>query len=141
MSQQGPIIVVSTAERPSFASALDDAKLFPVIDASWADASHAVEQLAPAAVLVALSETVESSLEALARQIAATKPYLPLIAVDPRTGLPENAMPFSQSGGNSDRLIARLRAALRGRTLHSTVLRRLDDAPTTLADKGPSPDG
>jgi hypothetical protein len=140
MSQQGPIIVVSTAERPSFASALDDAKLFPVIDASWADAPHAVEQLAPAAVLVALSETVESSLEALARQIAATKPYLPLIAVDPTTSLPENAMPFSQSGGNFDRLIARLRAALRVRTLHSTVLRRLDDAPTTLADSDPSRD-
>jgi hypothetical protein len=140
MSQQGPIIVVSTAERPSFASALDDAKLFPVIDTSWADASHAVEQLTPAAVLVALSETVESSLKALARQIAATKPYLPLIAVDPKTSLPENAMPFSQSGGTFDRLIARLRAALRVRTLHSTVLRRLDDAPTTLADSDPSRD-
>ena len=55
MSQQGPIIVVSTAERPPFAAALDDAKLFPVIDAAWADASRAVAQLQPAAVLVALS--------------------------------------------------------------------------------------
>src|ERR1700737_811389 len=140
MSQQGPIIVVSTAGRPSFARALDDAKLLPVIDASWADASHAVERLTPAAVLVALSETVDCSLKALARQIAATKPYVPLIAVDPKTPLPENAMPFTQSGGNSDRLIARLRAALRVRTLHSTVLRRLDDAPTTLADSDPRPD-
>jgi hypothetical protein len=140
MSQQGPIIVVSTAERPSFASALDDAKLFPLIDTRWADASHAVEQLTPAAVLVARSETAESSLEALAGQIAATKPYLPLIAVDPTTRLPENAMPFSQSGGNFDRLIARLRAALRVRTLHSTVLRRLDDSPATLADSDPSRD-
>src|ERR1700756_3022176 len=125
MSQQGPIIVVSTAGRPPFASALDDAKLFPVIEANWADASHAVEQLGPAAVLAALPETVELDLKALARQIAATKPYVPLIAVDPRTRLPENAMPFSQSGDNFDRLIARLRAALRVRTLHSTVLRRL----------------
>ena len=63
MSQQGPIIVVSTAERPSFAGALDDAKLFPVIDTNWADASRAVEQLAPAAVLVALSEDREPGLE------------------------------------------------------------------------------
>jgi hypothetical protein len=140
MSQQGPIIVVSAAERPSFASALEDAKLFPVIDAGWADASHAVEQLTPAAVLVALSETAESSFKALARQLAATKPYVPLIAVDPSTPLPENAMPFSQSGGDFDRLIARLRAALRVRTLHSTVLRRLDDAPVTLADSDPSRD-
>jgi hypothetical protein len=140
MSQQGPIIVVSTAERPPFASALDDAKLFPVIEANWADASHAVEQLGPAAVLAALPETDEPDLKALARQIAATKPYVPLIAVDPRTRLPENAMPFSQSGGNFDRLIARLRAALRVRTLHSTVLRRLDDAPTAAADSDPSRD-
>ena len=141
MSQQGPIIVVSAAERPSFASALDDAKLFPVIDAGWADASHAVEQLTPAAVLVAQSEAAESSLKALARQLAATKPYVPLIAIDPSTRpLPENAMPFSQTGGHFDRLVARLRAALRVRTLHSTVLRRLDDAPATLADSDPSRD-
>src|SRR6478609_2176398 len=107
MSQQGPIIVVSTARRPSFASALDDAKVFPVIETAWADASGAVEQLRPAAVLVALSEAVEPGFEALAQQIAARQPYLPLIVVDPRTSLPANAIPFSQGGGNSDRLMAR----------------------------------
>jgi hypothetical protein len=140
MSQQGPIIVVANAGRPSFASALDDAKMFPVIDASWADSPRAVGQLAPAAVLVALSEAVEPGFEVLAEQIAATKPYLPLIAVDPSTPLPDNAIPFSQSGGKPDRLMARLRAALRVRTLHSTVMRRLDDdpaAPTTLPDSDP----
>jgi hypothetical protein len=133
MSQQGPIIVVSTAERPSFARALDDAKLFPVIDLGWADASRAVEQLAPAAVLVASPEAVEPGLDALAQQIAGTTPYLPLIVVDPTTSLPENAIPFAQSGGNFDRLMARLRAALRVRTLHSTVMRRLEDAPAARA--------
>ena len=133
MSQQGPIIVVSRAERPPFASALDDAKLFPVIDASWADASRAVAQLAPAAVLVASSEAAEPSLDALAEQIAATKPYLPLIVVDPAASLPANAIPLVQSGGNFDRLLARLRAALRVRTLHSTVLRRLDGDPAARA--------
>src|SRR6202165_3075120 len=143
MSQQGPIIVVANAGRPSFASALDDAKMFPVIDTAWADASRAVAQLAPAAVLVAMCDAVGPGLEALAKQIAATKPYLPLIAVDPGTSLPENAIPFSQSGGNFDRLIARLRAALRVRTLHSTVMRRLDDdsaARTTPADTDPARD-
>jgi hypothetical protein len=142
MSQQGPIIVVAN-ERPSFASALDDAKLFPVIDASWADASRAVEQLAPAAVLVASSDSAAPGFKALAKQIAARQPYLPLIAVDAKTPLPENAIPFSQTGGNFDRLMARLRAALRVRTLHSTVMRRLDDdpaAPTTLAATDPARD-
>jgi hypothetical protein len=143
MSQQGPIIVVSTAERPSFATALDDAKIFPIIETGWADASRSVEQLQPAAVLVALSDAVEPGFEALAQQIAALQPYLPLIAIDPKLPLPENAIPFSQSGGNFDRLIARLRAALRIRTLHATVMRRLDDDPaarTTLAETDPARD-
>jgi hypothetical protein len=129
MSQQGPIIVVTTAARPSFASALDDAKLFPIVEVPFADASRAIEQLQPAAVLVAMSEAAEPGLEALAKQIAARQPYLPLIAVDPQTSLPENAIPFSQIQGHLDRLIARLRAALRVRTLHATVLRRLDGDP------------
>ena len=140
MSQQGPIIVVSTAERPSFATALDDAKMFPIIDTVWVDASRAIEQLEPAAVLVAMSATAEPSFEALAKQIAARQPYLPLIAVDPQTSLPENAVPFSQTGGNFERLAARLRAALRVRALHATVLRRLDSdpaAPTPLPDIDP----
>ena len=61
MSQQGPILVVSTAGRPSFAPALDDAKLFPVIETDWADAARAVEQVQPAAVLAAMSDTDASA--------------------------------------------------------------------------------
>lgn len=143
MSQQGPIIVVSTAGRPQFASALDDARIFPIIDAGWADAPRAAEQLHPAAVLVAMAATVEPGFEALAKQIAALQPYLPLIAVDPTTRLPENAIPFSQTGGNFDRLTARLRASLRVRALHITVMRRLDGellARTTLPDFDPTRD-
>lgn len=60
----------------------------------------------------------------MAKQAAAAKPYLPLIAIDPRAELPENAVPFSQRSGKPERLVARLNAALRVRTLHSTVLRR-----------------
>jgi hypothetical protein len=141
MSQQGPIIVVSSAARPPFATALDDAKLFPVVETRWADASRAVEQLQPAAVVVASSDPVEPGFDALAKQIAKRQPYLPLIAVDPNAHLPENAIPFAQSGGNFDRLMARLRAALRVRTLHSTVMRRLDDDPAArTTDTDPARD-
>jgi hypothetical protein len=129
MSQQGPILVVSTARRPSFAAALDVAKLFPVVEAEWADAGRAVEQLQPAAVLAATSDVDQATLAALAAPIAAHQPYLPLIAVDPQITLPENAIPFFQSQGDSSRLVARLRAALRIRSLHATVMRRL--APAT----------
>jgi hypothetical protein len=129
MSQQGPVIVVSAAERQSLATALGEARIFPIVDTNWDDAWHAVEQVQPAAVLVVLSEAGEPGFEPLAKQIAARHPYLPLIAIDPRMPLPENAIPFSQAGGNFDRLSARLRAALRVRTLHATVMRRLDDDP------------
>src|SRR6266481_4630327 len=142
MSQQGPIIIVSTAQRPAFASALDDAKIFPIIDTGWADASRAIDELQPAAVLMATSEAVKADVETLAKRIASRQPYLPLLAIDPAIGLPENAIPFSQADGNFDRLVARLRAALRIRSLHATVMRRLDDpaARKTLADIDPARD-
>jgi len=140
MSQQGPILVVSSDAWPSFATALDEAKIFPVIQTGWADAARAVTQVQPAAVLAAMSGAAEARLAALAAQIAARKPYLPLIAVEPTSALPDNALPFAQNGGNIDRLIARLRAALRIRALHTTVLRRLEsDAPpqTKLPETDP----
>ncbi len=143
MSQQGPLIVVSTAGRPSFASTLDDAKMFPMIDAGWADASRAVAQMQPAAVLVAMNGAAEPGLDALARQIAAQRPYLPLITVDPTTLLPDNAIPFSQTGGSFDRLTARLRASLRVRALDITVMRRMDgesSARSTASDFNPTRD-
>ena len=135
MSQQGPIIVVSTAERPAFASALDEAKLFPVIDTDWAEASRAIEQLRPAAVLAAMSGINQPAFAALAKQIASREPYLPLISVDPPGALPENAVPFAQDKAHPDRLLPRLNAALRVRSLHATVMRRLDPAKRiTMAD-------
>jgi len=133
MSQQGPILVVSSDAWPSFVTALDEAKMFPVIQTGWADAARAITQVQPTAVLAAMSGAVEARFAALAEQIAARKPYLPLIAVEPKSALPENAVPFTQGQsqgqgqGNVDRLVVRLRAALRIRALHSAVLRRLED--------------
>jgi hypothetical protein len=135
MSQQGPILVVSTAERPSFASVLDEAKLFPLIETEWADAARAVERLQPAVVIAAAAKTDEAGLAALAKPIALRQPYLPLIAVDPAVRLPENAIPFFQSQGTPARLVTRLSAALRIRSLHATVMRRLvPPTPITLSD-------
>ena len=127
MSVQGPIIVVSSTRQPALTAALGGAGMFPIIDATWAEAPSAVARLQPAGVLVAKSQAAEGELSRLAEQIAAIEPYLPLIAIDPDTALPENAIPFSQAGANWDRLSARLRAALRVRALHATVMRRRDD--------------
>ena len=106
------------------------------------DAARAVEQVQPAAVLVATSGIDEAGLAALAAPIATRQPYLPLIAVDPQIPLPDNAIPFFQSQRpDSDRLAARLRAALRVRTLHATVMRRLvPSAPIALSHIDPARD-
>src|SRR5215217_2252941 len=147
MSQQGPILVVSTAKRPSFAAALDLARLFPVVETEWADAVRAVEQVQPAAVLAATSDSDAAGLAELAARVAARQPYLPLIAVDPQVPYPDNVIPFFQNqalqapGGGSDRLVARLRAALRVRSLHATVMRRLVPAtPMSLSHIDPARD-
>ncbi|WP_291842006.1 GGDEF domain-containing protein [Bradyrhizobium sp.] len=125
MSQQGPILVVSTARHPSWASTLDIARLFPVVETGWAEAPRAIEQVQPAAVLTSTSGIDEATIAALAMPIATRQPYLPLIAVDPQVPLPDHAIPFFQSPAGPDRLEARLRAALRVRSLHATVMRRL----------------
>ncbi|MET4230216.1 hypothetical protein ABIA85_003483 [Bradyrhizobium sp. LA6.10] len=134
MSQAGPILFVSNAQRPPFIAALDEARLFPVVDTDWASAARAVEQVQPSAVLAAMHVGHEPHLATLARKIADQSPYLPFVALDAAGTLPQNALPFSSRGGNSDRLVARLRAALRVRTLHATVLRRLPDAKVGLPE-------
>src|SRR5215472_985435 len=129
MSQQGPILIISDHGRPSFAAALDEAGMFPLVDADSSNAVRAVGDVQPAAVVVDMPGTDNARFEALAERIAARKPYLPLIAVEPEVSLPPNALPLALHGGNYDRLSLRLRAALRVRALNATALRRLANEP------------
>lgn len=141
MSQQGPILIIGHNGRPSFAAALDEAGLFPVVDADWSNAVRAISDIQPAAVVADMTGVDHARFEALAQQIGRRKPYLPLIAVEPQGELPENALPLTLSGGNYDRLIPRLRAALRVRALNATVLRRLAAEPpgaTKLMENDPA---
>ncbi len=133
MSQAGPILFVSNTGRPPFIAALSEARLFPVIDTDWASAARAVEQVQPAAVLAAMHGGHEPHLATLAKKIAHQSPYLPFVALDAAGPLPHNALPFSSHGGDPDRLVARLRAALRVRTLDATVLRRLPEATAKVS--------
>src|SRR5579871_999196 len=133
--QQGLILVVSDDKPPALAAALGEA-MFPLIETGWAEAARGVVQMQPTAVIAAPGESDDVELDALARQLGAMQPYPPLIAINPKSALPENAIPFSQTDGKWDRLIPRLRAALRVRTLHATVLRRLDDQAMVELDTG-----
>ncbi|MBV8925549.1 MAG: GGDEF domain-containing protein [Bradyrhizobium sp.] len=141
MSQQGPLLVVADGGRPAFAAALDQAQMFPLIEASFADAARAVAQVQPSGVLAEMSGADPARFAALAKEIGACKPYLPLVAVNAEGALPENAIPFAASDGKFDRLPLRLRAALRIRALHVTVLRRLRREPASqLPDTDPAKD-
>ena len=126
MSQQGPILVVSASGRPPFAAALDETKLFPVVNTDWANAARAVDQLRPGAVIAAAPRVDRPTIAALARLIAEREPYLPLIVVGAEVPLPDNAIAFTHSDAHPERLLARLNATLRVRSLQATVLRRLD---------------
>jgi len=137
MSQAGPILFVSDAERPAFIAALDQTRLFPIVDSDWANAARAIDQVQPAAVIAAMHGGHEPHMPRLAKVIADQPLYLPLVALDAQGALPHNALPFSSRGGNPDRLTARIRAALRVRTLHATVLRRLPEVKVPLPESDP----
>jgi hypothetical protein len=107
----------------------------------WSDAARAIERVRPAAVIAATAGTDEARIGALAEAVAQHQPYLPLISVDPDVRLPDNAIPFFQAQGMPGRLIARLNAALRIRSLHATVMRRLvPPARIAIGDIDPSRD-
>jgi hypothetical protein len=138
MSQQGPILVVSSGEPSSVVVTLSETGMFPVIESNWPEAVQAVGRLQPAAVLV--FGDAEPGFAALAAQVAEFKPYVPLVVIDPQFPLPQNALPFALADGSFERLNSRLRGALRVRSLHATVLRRIADDPAMqikLSDSDP----
>jgi hypothetical protein len=138
MSQQGPVLIVSAAAKPPFAAVLDETKLFPVVVTDWNEAGRAIETVKPAAIIAAAEGVDFAALASLAKRAAARAPYLPLLAVDPTTTLPDTAIAFFQRKGLPDRLIARLNASLRVRALHATVMRRLvPPTPIALSDIDP----
>jgi hypothetical protein len=133
MSQQGPIIVVADGDRPAFADPLAEAAAFPVVEIEWTGAQAAVEKLQPALIVAQISDGCADEFTALANSIEGAEPYVPLIAIGALAAPPRNALPFDGSDSTFARLPARANAALRVRTLHATVLRRLDDH----SDQGP----
>lgn len=125
MSQQGPLIVVAREGRPAFADVLAEQGAFPIVEATWEEAIAAFTQIFPALIVADVSDGCTDDLIRLASSLATAAPYVPLIAVGTLASPPPNVIPFE---GPFGQLPARVNAALRVRTLHATVLRRLDDA-------------
>lgn len=155
MSLQVPILVIAGAAE--LVAGLREAGASSVAEASWAGAAKAFARSPPAAVIIGEPGFPDDQkhLEKLVRVIdEASPPYLPVIAqVVPNAGpAVADALPIA-ANATAERIVARLGAALRVRSLHATVLRRasargaskipalpeddpLDDATVLVAGRG-----
>ena len=117
------------AEHPATdtVEALSNAGAFPIVEASWADARSAIDEIQPSALILAepepppnprLAQVLTTRIEAMSLLM----PVLARLADDGMVPIPY-ALAVSVEEPMS-RLIDRLRSALRVRNLHATVLRR-----------------
>jgi len=127
MASLGPMVVVADKPAAESVEMLGKAGAFPIIEARWADAPAAIDEIEPCALLLAEPEPPPDApaQQALAERIDAAELLTPVLArlsrADP---LPlRNALAVSVEEPMS-RAIDRLISALRIRTLHATVLRR-----------------
>jgi hypothetical protein len=127
MSLLGPVVVVAEHPATDTVEALSNAGAFPIVEANWADARSAIDEIQPSALLLAepepplnprLAQVLTSRIEAMSLLM----PVLARLADDGMVPIPY-ALAVSVKDPMS-RLIDRLRSALRVRNLHATVLRR-----------------
>jgi hypothetical protein len=125
MSLQGPIFVVADAPVPELLSSLTVAGAFPIIEIRQSELVARLTEIEPAAIILVEPPSADLDLSAvMPNHWAGDRPYVPVIATadGPRTGALGALICADDRPG---RLTARLRAALRVRTLHATVLRRI----------------
>ena len=129
MSLPGPILVVSDRPDRKLMTALAGAGAFPVVDATLAEAAQAIASTQPAAVLFADPDAapVQRQADELMDAIdAMPAPFMPVVArVNDCGATILDVLPISAAAPN-EQIIARLAAVLRIRSLHATVLRRID---------------
>jgi hypothetical protein len=129
MSLPGPILVVSDRPDRKLMTALAGAGAFPVVESTLAEAAQAIAKVEPAAVLLADPDAapVQSQADQLMDAIdAMPAPFMPVVARVNACGATNlDVLPIGAAAPN-EQIIARLASALRVRTLHATVLRRID---------------
>jgi hypothetical protein len=129
MSLPGPILIVSDQPDRKLANALAGAGASPVLESTLADAAAAIGERGPAAVVFADPEPVPEG-EVLDKLIAATDaapaPFLPIVARVKGCGATALDVLPVDAAAAPEEIIARLSTALKVRTLHATVLRRID---------------
>jgi GGDEF domain-containing protein len=138
MALQGPFVVVADSPAPDVVEALRAAGAFPIIETNWADAAAALGSVAPEAIVLAepCSDRARADefVRALSQRLEAIDgPFTPVVARIRDDGACAVGAALSISASvPAARVAQRLAAALRVRTLHGTVMRRM----ATLASHG-----
>jgi hypothetical protein len=137
MSLPGPILVVSDHHDRRLMAGLAGAGAFPVVESKLADAAAAIGQIGPAAVVLADPDFQPAGTvldELMAAIDGAPAPFMPVVARVKRCGPTVlDVLPVDAAAG-VERVVATTAAALRVRTLHATVLRRIDTLRGNGAD-------
>jgi hypothetical protein len=137
MSLPGPILIISDRHDRKLSTALSAAGAYPIVEATLAGAAAAIGEVQPAAVLFADPDPapVQSVADALMDAFdAMPAPFMPVVArANDCSPTILDVLPID-AGAPLDQLVARLAAALRVRTLHATVLRRIDTLRHNGAD-------
>jgi GGDEF domain-containing protein len=111
---------------------LGKAGAFPIVETRWADAPAAVAEIQPVALAIAdphgtpSPQHLRAAIHCIAARGGPVMPVIALVDEDTHAAIP-GALAIALDD-STERLIARLRSALRVRTLHATVLRRAHSA-------------
>ena len=128
MALLGPMLMVAESSAADLADVLGKAGAFPIAQTRWADVPAAIAETQPVAIAIADPQVTPSPAQ-LSAAIESIEmrggPVTPVISVIDASRIPAipGALPIAVNEC-PDRLIARLRWALRIRTLHATALRR-----------------
>jgi hypothetical protein len=131
MALQGPFAVIADQPARDVVEALRAAGAYPIIEARWAAAAAALQARPPQGVILAdgcadhaRAAVLEKALEVQAEHEAGL--FTPVIARVRDDLVPRFADALAIAAkAPAERLVGRLTAALRVRTLHATVLRRM----------------
>jgi hypothetical protein len=122
------MVVVAEQSAARLVELLGKAGAFPIVEATWAEAVSAIAEVQPAALVLAEARPApEPRLGQAVIKAIETRggPFMPVLA---RAQTDSNvAIPFAipiEPDEPARRLVARVRSALRVRSLHATVLRR-----------------
>jgi hypothetical protein len=138
MALQGPFAVIADIPAPDVVDALRAGGASPIVETTWNDAAAALASVEPEAIVLADACPDQARAAALAEFLGEQRQkgaglFMPVLARTRDDGVPCVPDAFAiAANATPQRLVRRLSTALRVRTLHGTVVRRM----AMLASRG-----